>query len=146
MALSWTQISSTRGGPGGRYVRQSYMATATDGSTLIKEVALLDQGLSKFETPPDQPGNKGCVVLAQAMCAIPAGGVSNVEAAWVLESSVTTGERVETLWSNTLTGGTGTGKLYLSISFIQEPSRIFPAGQPYDGNIRDITMSMAYTA
>jgi hypothetical protein len=140
---AWTLNNSVRQGPGGKYVRQSYSATATDSSTLYREVALLDQGLSKFETPPDQPGKQGCTEYAEAMCAAPS-GAGTAEASWVLESSVTTGERVDQLWSNTLTGGTG-GKLYLSISFIQEPARIFPAGQPYDGNIRIVHMSMAFT-
>jgi hypothetical protein len=139
---AWTLNNTVRQGPAGTYVRQSFSATATDGATLFREVALIDQGLRKFETPPDQPGKQGMVAYAEAMCVVPA--AAGVEAAnWVLESSVTTGERIDALWSNTLSVS---GKLYLSISFLQEPARVFPAGQPYDGKIRAIHMSMSFAA
>ena len=112
MSISWTQESSTQSNSG-RKVRQSYSAAVADGLLWRENVIHQEDGPTGSQNPNTAPpGAKRARLYAEAMTFIPtAAGVPT--GGWVQESSVTSGERTDTLYSQACSVS---GKLYLSIT------------------------------
>jgi hypothetical protein len=108
---------------------------------------MTDEGIGVWNNPSyneqpqgqsPSPGHDHCTNFAQAMCIVPS-AVGTVLAGWVLQSTISNGERTDTLWSNAVSGGTG-GTLYLSIVTIKETPPAYLTTSV--GNHKIVSMAM----
>lgn len=111
-AVTWTQAAQTSSNSG-RKIRQSYSAAVADG-VLWREVVLHqeDAPTGSFNPNTAPPGAKRARMIAEAMCFIPT-AAGTPTGGWVQESSITSGERTDTLYSQACSVS---GKLYCSIT------------------------------